>query len=93
MKIEGKDGLGDHRTPGWIELWIPNGGQDGLCHRLSPGQLRVGVRYVRYARYVRYVRYTPLALGLSASWGLGPLCFLFSVFSSRLLPLTPRAVH
>ena len=71
MKFEGKDGLGDHRTPGWIELWIPNGGQDGLCHRLSPGQLRVGVRYVRY------IRYTPLALGMSASWGLGPLYFYF----------------
>ena len=71
MKIEVKDGLGAHRTPGWIELWSPNGGQDGLCHRHVPG---LGVRYFRY------VRYTPLALGLSAFWGRAPsvFCFLFS---------------
>ena len=54
---EGQDGLGDNRTPGWIELWSPNGGQDGLCDRQAP---RLGVRYVRY------VRYTPRALGLPA---------------------------
>ena len=71
MKIEVKDGLGDHRTPGWIEMWSPNEGQDGLCDHHVPG---LGVRYVRY------VRYTPLALGLSAFWGWAPsvFCFLFS---------------
>ena len=71
MKIEVKDGIGAHRIPGWIELWSPNGGQDGLCDRHLPG---FGVRYVRY------VRYTPLALGLSAFWGRAPsvFCFLFS---------------
>ena len=75
MKIEVKDGLGDHQTPGWIESWNPNGGQDGLCNRQVPG---LGVRYVRY------VRYTPLALGLSAFWGRAPappLCFPVFVFS------------
>ena len=54
---EGQDGLGDHRTPGWFELWRPNGGQDGLCDRQA---LRLG------GRYVRYIRYTPHALGLPA---------------------------
>ena len=44
-------------NPWWIELWSPNGGQDGLCDCHVPG---LGVRYVRY------VGYTPLALGLSA---------------------------
>ena len=39
--------------------------------------------------YDRYVRYTPLALVLSAFWGWAPLCFLFFVFPSRPLPLTP----
>ena len=61
-------------------MWSSSGGQDGLCHRHASG---FGVRYVRY------VRYTPLALGLSAFWRLGPLCFLFFVFPSRPLPLTP----
>ena len=41
----GQDDLGNHRTPGWIELWSPNGGQDGLCHRHVPG---LGFCYVRY---------------------------------------------
>ena len=80
MKVEVKDGLGAHRTPGWIELWSPNGGQDGLCDRHVPG---FGVRYVRY------VRYTPLAARYVGILGPGPLCFLFFVFPSRPLPLTP----
>ena len=46
-----------HRTPGWIELWSPNGGQDGLGDRQVPG---LGFCYVFY------VRYTYLALDLSA---------------------------
>ena len=57
LHFEGQDGFGDHRTPGWIEPWSLNGGQDGLCDPRVPG---LGVRYVRY------IRYTPLALGLSA---------------------------
>ena len=60
MKIEVKDGLGDHRTPGWIEVWSLNGGQDGLFNRQVLG---LGVRYVRY------IRYTSRALGLSAFRG------------------------
>jgi len=73
-KIEVKDGLCTHRTPGWIELWSPNAGQDGLCDRHVPW---FGVGYVRC---VRYVRYTPLALGMSTFWGRAPsvFCFLFS---------------
>ena len=48
LKIEVLDGLGAHRTPGWIELWSPNGGQDGLC---DPHVPRFGVRCVRYVRH------------------------------------------
>ena len=55
--FEDRDCFGDHRTPGWIESWSPNGGQYGLCDRQVPG---LG------ARYIRYVGYTPRALGLSA---------------------------
>ena len=29
LNFEGQDGLGGHRTPGWIELSSHNGGQDG----------------------------------------------------------------
>ena len=36
LKIEVLDGLGAHRTPGWIELWSPNGGQGGAAAR-RPG--------------------------------------------------------
>ena len=67
MKIEVKDGLSATIEPpgGLSMLWSPNGGTV---------MFRVGVRYVRY------ISYTPLALGLSAFWAVGPLvfCFLFS---------------
>ena len=31
LHFDGQDDLGDHRTPGRIESWSLNGGQDGLC--------------------------------------------------------------
>ena len=80
MKIEIKDGLGDRQTPGWIELWSPNGGRDDLSNRQLP---EFGICYVCY------VRYTPRALGLSAFRGRAPLVFLFLFFPARPPPLTP----
>ena len=72
---EGQDGLGDHRTPGWIELWSPNGGQDGLCDRQAP-RLGGALRPLRPLHPSCTRSASVLRLGPRA-----PTCFLVSVFS------------
>ena len=80
LHFEGQDGFGDHPTPGWIELWSLNGGQDGLCG-LSPwvgGPLRRLRRlHTSCTRSVSVLRPGPRA----------PLCFLVFVFSPSLTAL------
>ena len=71
LEIEVKDGFGDHRTPGLIELWSPNGGPDWLCdHQVT------GWGFVTTVTSVT----PPRALGLRLVSSRAPLvfCFLFS---------------
>ena len=62
----------------------PVGGREGVCVRL---RLRLSV-----CMTVTHPLRPPLTRSVEM-FRLGPLCFLFSVLSSRPLPLTPRAAH
>ena len=35
--VEGQGSFWDHQTPGWNELWSPNGGEDGFADPHTPG--------------------------------------------------------
>ena len=69
--------------PGGLSCGVPTEPEDGLCHRHVPGLGSV----------TSVTSVTPSCTRSVGILGLGPLCFLFFVFPSRPLPLTPRAVH
>ena len=35
--VEGQDSVWGHQTPGWNQLWSPNGGEDGIPDPHTPG--------------------------------------------------------
>ena len=35
--VEGQDSVWGHQTPGWNQLWSPNGGEDGFADPHTPG--------------------------------------------------------
>ena len=76
--FERQDGFRDHRTPGWIESWSLNGGQDAL----SPGTFLHTHREMRWtmpAHCLRpwlpdnFCKSNPLAVWHSLHTGYAPL--------------------